>query len=99
MVVVVLLRVWYFCCLFDDKALQNRDRAFIKNGVLDGWFGLVVCLWSIEAAVHYGASWLGSEKVKMVKWRLTQFKPSFLSTSEPFEKRAYFQQNVWTFDK
>ena len=61
--------------------------------------GLVVCLWSIEAAVHYGASWLGSEKVKMVKWRLTQFKPSFLSTSEPFEKRAYFQQNVWTFDK
>ena len=47
-VVVVLLRVWYFCCLFDDKALQNRDRAFIKNGVLDGWFGLVVCLWSIE---------------------------------------------------
>ena len=37
-----------FLLLVDDKALQNRDRAFIKNGVLDGWFGLVVCLWSIE---------------------------------------------------
>ena len=29
------------------------------------WSGLCRC-WSIEA-VHYGASWLGSEKVKMVK--------------------------------
>ena len=54
-----------FLLLVDDKALQNRDRAFIKNGVLDGWSGLCRC-WSIEA-VHYGASWLGSEKVKMVK--------------------------------
>ena len=45
--------------------------------------------------VHYGASWLGSEKVKMVKGTRERYLLKQASTSEPFEKRAYFQQNTY----